>query len=89
MGFPIEMYKIMDFNKKYRTGGKTSYGSKDKKLNADFEDCKSWFDSKTHESMTRERIKNKDAIKMIQPFKVILGCMMLTLAKKGVDKVVR
>jgi hypothetical protein len=39
--------------------------------------------------MTREQIKTKDVIKMVNPIKVFFGCLILSGAKKSVDRAVR
>ena len=80
-GFHFSMFKIKDFNE-YRGGSAFST------YDFDYESCKKWFDSRTHESMTRERIKDKDAFKMMRPARIILGCLTLTVFKKGIDKAI-
>ena len=46
-------------------------------MDDDFEDAKRKFDSETHESLTRDRIEDKDALKMMKPWRMLLACMML------------
>ena len=54
-----------------------------------FQDAVNRFDKETHESMTREAIKTKDVVKMVQPWRVLVACFLISGFKKTVDRLVR
>ena len=65
------------------------FHGKSKQLNHEFESAKSWFDSQTHESMTRKPLDTEDVKKMVDPKKVIGACLLSFGAKKAVDVIVK
>lgn len=58
-------------------------------MNEEFDRAKTWFDSRTHESMTRKPLKYEDVAKMMNPRIVIAICLGISATKKAVDRMVR